>query len=65
MGEGEVKVKVTYVLASYFDAVLYSGDSAARYPKTIGRFAVGRVTEAGKNCCAVKADAPLRQMPQL
>ena len=47
LGEGEVKVKVTYVLASNFDAVLYSGDSAARYPKTIGRFAVGRVTGPG------------------
>ena len=42
VAEGEVKVKVSYVLASNYDAVLYSGDGGVRYPKTIGRFAVGR-----------------------
>ena len=63
LGEGEVKVKVTYVLASNFDAVLYSGDSAARYPKTIGRFAVGRVTEAGKNCYGVERNTRVLLKP--
>ena len=46
----EVKVKVAYVLASNFDAVLYSGAIQAQYPRTIGRFAVGRIVETGDNC---------------
>lgn len=50
----EVKVKVAYVLASNFDAVLYSGEGGAHYPKTIGRFAVGRVTEVGAECYGVE-----------
>ena len=50
----EVKVKVAYVLASTFDTALYSGDVQAQYPKTIGRFAVGRVTEAGENCYGIE-----------
>ncbi len=54
VAEGEVKVKVSYVLASNYDAVLYSGDGGVRYPKTIGRFAVGRVTETCGECYGVE-----------
>lgn len=54
IAEDEVKVKVAYVLASNFDAFLYSGEGGARYPKTIGRFAVGRITDAGTACYGVE-----------
>lgn len=50
----QVKVKVTHVLISNFDALLFNGDIAAKYPKTIGRFAVGIVTEVGEQCYGVK-----------
>lgn len=50
----QVKVKVTHLLISDFDALLFNGDIAAKYPKTIGRFAVGLVTEAGEQCYGVK-----------
>lgn len=50
----QVKVKVTHLLISNFDALLFNGDIAAQYPKTIGRFAVGIVTEVGEQCYGVK-----------
>ena len=50
----QVKVKVTHVLISNFDALVFNGDIGARYPKTIGRFAVGIVTEVGADCYGVK-----------
>ena len=59
----EVKVKVTYVLASNFDAVLYSGTGGAHYPKTIGRFAVGRVMEAGADCYGVEKNTRVLLKP--
>lgn len=54
VAEGQVKVKVSYVLASNYDAMLYSGEGGARYPKTIGRFAVGRITETCGECYGVE-----------
>ena len=50
----QVKVKITHLLVSNFDALLFNGDIAAKYPKTIGRFAVGIVTEVGEKCYGVK-----------
>lgn len=50
----QVKVKVTHLLISNFDAMLYNGDIASKYPKTIGRFAVGLITEVGEKCYGVK-----------
>lgn len=50
----QVKVKVTHVLISNFDALVFNGDIAAQYPKTIGRFAIGIVTEAGADCYGIK-----------
>ena len=50
----QVKVKVTHVLISNFDALLFNGDVAAQYPKTIGRFAVGLITEVGEQCYGIK-----------
>lgn len=55
--ETQVKVKVTHLLISNFDALLYNGDVAAEYPKTIGRFAVGIVTEVGEKCYGVEKGA--------
>ena len=50
----QVKVKVTYLLISDFDALAFNGDIAVQYPKTLGRFAVGQVVEAGEQCYGVK-----------
>lgn len=63
VGAGEVKVKVAYVLASNFDAVLYSGETKVRYPKTIGRFAVGRITEVGAECYGVEKNMRVLLLP--
>lgn len=50
----QVKVKITHLLLSNFDALLYGGAIPADYPKVIGRFAVGIVTEAGDKCYGVE-----------
>ena len=50
----QVKVKITHLLISNFDAMLFNGDIAAKYPKTLGRFAVGIVTEVGEQCYGLK-----------
>ena len=50
----QVKVKVTHLLISNFDALLFNGDITAQYPKTIGRFGVGIITEVGEQCYGVK-----------
>lgn len=54
---GQVKVKVTHLLISDFDAMLYGGDVVAEYPKTIGRFAVGMITEVGEDCYGLEKGA--------
>lgn len=54
ISDTQVKVKVTHMLISNFDALLWSGEIPAKYPKTIGRFAIGIVTEAGKSCYGIK-----------
>ncbi len=43
----QIKVKVSYLLITDFDALLYSGVVKAKYPKTIGHAAVGVITEVG------------------
>ncbi len=53
----QVKVKVSHLLISNYDALLFNGDVAADYPKTIGRFAVGIVTEVGENCYGIEKGA--------
>ncbi|MGN0814860.1 MAG: alcohol dehydrogenase catalytic domain-containing protein [Candidatus Coproplasma sp.] len=47
VNDDEVKVKVTHLLVSNYDALTYSGELPVRYPKIPGRFAVGVVTDAG------------------
>lgn len=49
----QVKVRVTHVLLSYYDALSYAGETKVAYPKTIGRIAIGIVTETGEGCYGV------------
>lgn len=53
----EVKVKISHLLLTTFDAMLYSGSEPADYPKTIGRSAVGIVTEVGAECYGIEKDS--------
>ncbi len=50
----QVKVKVTHAMVSNFDAQLYAGIIRADYPRTIGRFAAGVLTEVGDECYGLK-----------
>lgn len=50
----EVKVKVSHLLVTDFDAQIFTGAAEPNYPKTIGRAAVGIVTEVGENCYGVE-----------
>ncbi len=42
---GQIKVKITHALITDFETQLFGGTMSADYPKTLGRFAVGMVTE--------------------
>lgn len=57
VGATQVKVRVSHVLVSNYDAFAYSGVTKIAYPKTIGRVAVGIVTETGENCYGVTKGA--------
>lgn len=46
----QVKVKVSHLLLTAYDAMVFSGAVEVAYPKTLGRTAVGIVTEAGAEC---------------
>lgn len=50
----QVKIKITHCMLTDFDEVLYNGGFDVSYPKTIGRAAVGLVTETGENCYGVE-----------
>ncbi len=50
----QVKVKITHAMVSNFDAQVFTGILKADYPKTLGRFAVGIVTEAGAECYGIQ-----------
>ncbi len=54
VGASQVKVRVTHVLLSTYDALTYTGANKILYPKTIGRIAIGLVTQTGENCYGVK-----------
>ena len=53
VGPTQVKVKITHLLISNFDALVYSGEIKAAYPKILGRFAIGIVTEVGEKCYGI------------
>ncbi len=46
----QVKVKVTHLLLTDTDALLYGGEIETSYPRIPGRAAIGVVTEAGEAC---------------
>lgn len=46
----QVKIKVSYLLLTEYDEMLYDGDISVSYPRIPGRTAVGIVTEAGEGC---------------
>lgn len=50
----QVKVKVSHLLLTDFDTQLFTGSAEPVYPKTIGRAAVGIVTEVGENCYGIE-----------
>ncbi len=50
----QVKVKVSHLLLTDFDTQLFTGAAEPSYPKTIGRAAVGIVTEVGENCYGIE-----------
>lgn len=54
---GQVKVKITHVMLSNFDALTYGGEIRTRHPKTIGRFAIGVVTETGDKVYGIQRGA--------
>ena len=50
----QVKVKVTHLMLTNFDEVLYNGGIEVSYPKIPGRAAVGIVMEAGESCYGIE-----------
>lgn len=50
----QVKVKVSHLLLSNFDLLVYSGKTDVEYPRIIGRCAVGIVTEVGEECYGIE-----------
>ncbi len=57
IGPNQVKVKISHVLLSNYDAFCYTGFKPIRYPKTIGRFAIGIVVETGEACYGLEKGA--------
>ena len=51
--EGQVKVKITNVMLTAFDSLIYGGVIQTNFPTTPGRCAVGIITEVGANCYGV------------
>lgn len=52
--EGQVKVRITRVMLTSYDTMCYTGELRLTYPKTIGRVAIGIVTEMGGECYGIK-----------
>ena len=50
----QVKIKVTHLMLTDFDEVLYNGGIDVTYPKIPGRAAVGIVMEAGESCYGIE-----------
>ena len=53
----QVKVKVSHLLVTDYDAQIFTGAAEPSYPKTIGRAAVGIVTEVGEGCYGIEKNA--------
>lgn len=50
----QIKVKVSHLLLTDCDALLYNGLMETSYPRILGRAAVGIVTEAGEQCYGIE-----------
>lgn len=57
VGATQVKVRVTHIMLTAYDALAYTGKIKVAYPKTIGRVAIGVVTKTGERCYGVKEGA--------
>lgn len=56
ISDDKVKVKVTKALLTESDVAVYSGAIKVKAPFILGRFAIGQVTEAGKNSFVKKGE---------
>ena len=54
--DGKAKVKIVKAALSEADVAAYNGELSVKYPVTLGRFAVGQVTETAENCYMKKGD---------
>jgi len=50
----QIKVKISHLLLTDYDVLLYSGKLETAYPRILGRAAVGIVTEAGEKCYGIE-----------
>lgn len=50
----QIKVKVSHLLLTEYDVMLYNGLTETAYPRILGRIAVGIVTEAGEKCYGIE-----------
>lgn len=50
----QIKVKVSHLLLTDYDVLLYNGMMETSYPRILGRAAVGIVTEAGEKCYGIE-----------
>lgn len=53
----QVKVKVSHLLLTDFDTQIFTGAAEPKYPKTIGKAAVGIVMEVGENCYGLEKNS--------
>lgn len=56
LSEGYAKIKVTKSVLSEPDVAVFSGATKTKYPVTLGRSAIGLVTETGENSFMQKGD---------
>ena len=56
LSPGFAKAKITKALLSEADVAVYSGSTKVKYPLTLGRFAIGQITETGEDTFMQKGD---------
>ena len=59
----QIKVKVSHLLLTDYDALLYSGKMETAFPRILGRSAVGIVTEAGEKCYGIEKGTRVYFLP--
>ncbi len=53
----QVKVRITHLFLTNYDLQVYSGAIKAKYPVTLGRVAIGIVTEVGEKVYGIEKDS--------